>query len=365
MKDLKFRISMVIFLGALTLATLRPTNAVISHLHKKPARSFKKSSWQTKLQKEFAALEKQYPNQIGLFIKDLNTGEEYALHGEENWYLASTVKIPIAIEVLRQVDLKKISLDDKVKITLDDYIDGNGPLKNMKVGSSVTIKYLIEQMIVWSDNTASDMLIRVVGLDKVNTLVQGLSPIDFSPITTLKDVRRHIFSGLHTRAFELSGQSFIKLKRIQNHSEKLNKFASLLKVEKKQMNLQSIHEAYDAYYQKGLNSATPRSYAKILEALWEGKILTPDSRDFLLHTMLKTQTGKNRIRAGLKQPWVFAHKTGTQYRRIGDVGYIWNPDNLERKPLILISFVRDIPEHKTSARVLERVAKIISQSGVL
>lgn len=356
---------MVIFLGALTLATLRPTNAVHPKLHKKSTRSLKKSSWQTKLQKEFADLEKLYPNQIGLFIKDLNTGEEYSFHGEESWYLASTVKVPIAIEVLRQVDLKKISLDDKVKITLDDFVDGNGPLKNMKTGSDVTIRYLIEQMIVWSDNMASDMLLRVVGLDKVNTLVQGLSPSDFSPITTLKDVRRHVFSGLHTRAFELSGQSFIKLKRIQNPAEKLNKFASLLKVDKKQMSLKNIHEAYEAYYHKGLNSASPRSYSKILEALWEGKVLSPDSRDFLLQTMLKTQTGKNRIRAGLNSPWVFAHKTGTQYRRIGDVGYIWNPENLERKPLILVSFIRNIPEHKTSARILEKVAKIISQSGVL
>lgn len=355
----------MIILGTLTLATLLPTNTVLSHVHKKPTRSYKKSTWQGRLEKEFNELEKLYPNQIGLFIKDLNTGEEYSLHGEENWYLASTVKVPIAIEVLRQVDEKKLSLDDKIEITKEDYVDGNGPLKSMKPGSQVSIRYLIEQMIIWSDNMASDMLLRVAGLDKVNSLIQIVSPENFSAITTLKDVRRHIFGELHKKAFELSGQSFIQLKQIQNPIAKITKLASLLNLDKSQLNFQTIDKAYEAYYKKGLNSATPKSYSRILENLWEGKILSQASRDFLLQTMLKTQTGKKRIKAGLKQPLVFAHKTGTQFQRIADVGYVWDPNNIHRKPIIVVSFVRDIPEMKTSAKVLEKVARVISKSGVL
>lgn len=323
-----------------------------------------KKSWQTQLENEFIELEKQYPNQIGFYLKDLNTGEEYSLHGDESMYLASTVKVPIAIEVLAQVDAKILSLDDKVTITLDDYVDGNGPLKSMKPGDQVSIRYLIEQMIICSDNMASDMLIRTVGLDKVNTLAQKLMP-GSAPITTLKDVRRHIYSELHTNAFELPGQSFMELNAIQDPNAKLEKFASFIRLGKKQMNLQNVHEAYEAYYRKGLNSASPRNYSKVLELLWEGKILKASSRDFLVQTMLKTETGKNRIKAGLKHPWVFAHKTGTQYQRIVDVGYIWNPKNIHRKPIIVVSFVRNIKQKKVSARLLEKVGKVISASGVL
>jgi beta-lactamase class A len=324
----------------------------------------KKSSWQSILQEEFIELEKLHPNKIGLYIKDLNNGEEYALHADESWYLASTVKIPIAIEVLRQVDAKDLTLEDEIGITLDDYVDGNGPLKSMKPGSKVSIRFLMEQMIVWSDNMASDILIRVVGLDKVNALVKKLSPSGISPITTLKDVRRHLYSEIHPKGFELSGQNMLKLRKIRSPIKRFAEFASLLQLDKKELKLPNIHEAYEAYYQKSLNSGSPRSYSKILEAAWEGKLLSSSSRDFLMQTMMKTQTGRKRIKAGLAGPWVFAHKTGTQYRRVADVGYLWNPEDMERKPIIVLSYVRDDTE-SSSSKILEEVAKIISRSGVL
>lgn len=345
--------------------SFRPINAGSTHNQKKPNRSLKKSFWQSQLEIKIHELEKLHPNQIGLFIKDLNTGEEFSLNGDKNWYLASTIKIPVAIEVLRQVDSKKLSLDQKIHITQEDYVDGNGPLKSMHPGEEVSVGYLIEQMIIWSDNMATDMLMRVVGLDKVNKLVKEISPSEFSSITTLKDVRRHIFSELHFRAFELPGQSFIELKQIRRSKDKIAKFASLLQLDQKQLQLRSIDQAYKAYYQKGLNSATPRSYSKVLEAVWEGKLLSPSSREYLMRTMLNTQTGKKRIRSGLKKPWVFAHKTGTQHKRIGDVGYIWDPHNPSRKPIIIVSFVRDITNSRTSSKVMEKIAKLISDSGVL
>lgn len=286
------------------------------------------------------------------------------MHGDESIYLASTVKVPIAIEVLAQVDAKKISLDDEVTINLDDYVDGNGPLKFKKPGDRVSVRYLIEQMIICSDNMASDMLIRTVGLDKINTLAHNLIP-GSSPITTLKDVRRHIYSELHDKAFELPGQSFIELNGIGDPMAKLEKFSSLIRLGKEQLKLQNVHEAYEAYYRKGLNSASPRSYSKILETLWEGKILSPSSREFLLQTMLKTETGKDRIKAGLKQPWVFAHKTGTQHQRIGDVGYIWNQKNIHRKPIIVVSFVKNIQQKEISSKLLEEVGRAVMKTGGL
>lgn len=357
---------MAVFLAALTLTSLRHTSAVSSKAHKKPSKSLKKSSnWQTRLQKQIDELEKTYPGQIGLYIKDLNTGEEYALHAEESWYLASTVKIPVAMEVLRQIDMKRYSLNDEIEITPEDYVDGNGPLKFRKPGEKVTIKYLIEQMIIWSDNVATDMLLRIAGLENVNKLVKAISPEGFSDITSLKDVRRHVYGGIHPNAFKLSGQNFIELKSISNPIDRFSKLVNLMDVETNEIKLQDIDGAYESYYEKGLNSASPKNYSRILEELWTGKLLTASSRDFLVKTMLKTETGKKRIRAGLKSPWVFAHKTGTQYKRIADVGYIWNPDKSHRKPVIVVSFVRNISEQRTSAGILEKVAKIISNSGVL
>lgn len=316
------------------------------------------------MQKEIAELEKQHPGQIGVYIKDLSTGQEYSNHADENWYLASTVKVPMAIEVLRQVDAKKISLDDEVEITTEDYVDGNGPLVFMKPGEKVTIRYLVEQMIVWSDNMASDMLLRVVGLDNVNQLLKSIDPA-LAPVTTLKDVRRHIYGGIHTKGFELQGENFLTLEKTKDPVKRLTKFKKLFNLKNEELQLRDIDEAYSTYYKKNLNSASPRNYSKVLEALWEGNLLGPSSREFLVQTMLKTETGKRRIKAGLKGPWVFAHKTGTQYKRIGDVGYVFSTKDTKRKPLIVVTFVRDIQERKASEKILEKVGEIISKSGVL
>lgn len=269
------------------------------------------------------------------------------------------------MEVLRQVDMNKYSLNDEIEIMSDDFVDGNGPLKFRSPGEKVTIKYLIEQMIIWSDNVATDMLLRVAGTENVNNLVKKISPEGFSDITSIKDVRRHVYGGIHPNAFKLSGQNFMELKSIGNPVDRLAKLVNLMDVDTKEIKLQNIDRAYQSYYDKGLNSASPRHYSRILEELWTGELLSPSSRNFLVKTMLKTETGKKRIRAGLKSPWVFAHKTGTQHKRIADVGFIWNPDKSHRKPIIVVSFVRNISEQKKSAEILERVARIISNSGVL
>ena len=269
------------------------------------------------------------------------------------------------MEVLRQVDAKKISLDQKIIIINEDYVDGAGPLKRMKPGEEVSIRFLIEQMIIWSDNMATDMLLRTVGPEKVNELVKAISPESFSSITSLKEVRRHIYGELHEKAFSLQGDALIKLRAIPNPKERIAEFAELIKVDRKLLSPKSIHEAYQEYYRKGLNSASAKSYSKILEALWEGEILSAPSREFLIRTMVRTQTGKNRIRGGLAAPWIFAHKTGTQYQRIGDVGFLMNTREKNRKPLVVVSFVRDVKNLSRSTRILKEIAKTISSSGVL
>lgn len=356
---------MALILLALSLASFPRTNASPSPGLNRPSRASKKSNWQDRLRKELTSLSQSHPGKFALYLKDMNTGEEFSFNGEENWYLASTVKVPVAMEVLRQIDAGNFSLDDEMEIIETDYVDGNGPLKSMSVGQKVSLRYLIQQMIIWSDNMATDMLLRKVGLDKVNQLINKVATPEFPPITTLKDVRRHVYGGLHPKAMELTGHHLIELRNIQDPAKKIERFSSLLQLGKSKMNLPGLDEAYKNYYQSGLNSASAKNYSKILEAVFDEKLLTSESRNFLLTTMLQTQTGKKRIKAGLKAPWVFAHKTGTQYQRIGDVGYILQKDNPGRKPIILVSFVKDVADLRTSSQILESLGKIILQSGVL
>lgn len=74
------------------------------------------------------------------------------------------------------------------------------------------------------------------------------------------------------------------------------------------------------------DSSTPMAMVAMLRQLDRGQLLSPASRQYLLGTMARCATGKNRIR-GLLSPWTpVAHKTGTLNNYTSDVGYITLPD---------------------------------------
>lgn len=74
------------------------------------------------------------------------------------------------------------------------------------------------------------------------------------------------------------------------------------------------------------DSSTPMAMVAMLQQIDRGKVLSPASRQYLLGTMARCATGKNRMR-GLLSPWTpVAHKTGTLNNYTSDVGYITLPD---------------------------------------
>ena len=148
------------------------------------------------------------PGQLGVYVKDMQTGISVSYHGEDAWYLASTVKVPIAIAVMRRVEQDDLTLDSPVTLLASDYVDGAGPTNSHAPGKALSVRYLLDQMLIHSDNTASDMLIRLVGIEQVNAITRELVPEGFGPITTLADVRRLIYGELHPAARTLSGKDF-------------------------------------------------------------------------------------------------------------------------------------------------------------
>ena len=110
-------------------------------------------------------MDRQTPGQLGVYVKDMQTGISVSYHGEDAWYLASTVKVPIAIAVMRRVEQDDLTLDSPVTLLASDYVDGAGPTNSHAPGKALSVRYLLDQMLIHSDNTASDMLIRLVGIE--------------------------------------------------------------------------------------------------------------------------------------------------------------------------------------------------------
>lgn len=305
------------------------------------------------LQKRVERLETLFPGQFGIYVKDLDSGEAFSARADEFWYVASGVKVPIALEVLRQIDQGRFSLATRVRLRASDYLDGAGETNFQRPGSLLSVKYLLEQMLIHSDNTASDLLIRLVGLARVNRLVKSLVPDGFSKLTTLSDVRRNVFSGFHESARRLTNADFIALKQTSGEEGKKLRLAGFLKLSTGDFKVQKLDAAYSAYYAKKLNSATLRSYAQLLELIAEGKVLSAASTRYLLQVMERAQTGQRRIRAHFPEAIRFAHKTGTQHQRVCDFGIITNP---EGGRAVVAACTKNI-------RSLDRAEAVLSELG--
>jgi beta-lactamase class A len=114
----------------------------------------------------------------GIYIKSLDTGEEVAIHPDRQMETMSTIKIPLMVEVFEQIKAGRFALSDKYTLEPADVQPGTGILQRMDPGAVITVKDLITMMIIVSDNTAAEVLYRMVGgPDAVNArlLALGLS----------------------------------------------------------------------------------------------------------------------------------------------------------------------------------------------
>src|SRR5690606_30908080 len=141
--------------------------------------------WAINLQKSLIQADAAHDGELGVYIKDLRSGVTVTLRGDEAWYLASGIKVPVAIVLLRDIDQCRSSLDSRGRLGETDYVDVAGQTVCHGPGTELTVRFLLEQMLTVSDNTASDLLIRLVGIERVNQLLQVLVPDGFGPVTTL------------------------------------------------------------------------------------------------------------------------------------------------------------------------------------
>ncbi|MBV9270567.1 MAG: serine hydrolase, partial [Candidatus Eremiobacteraeota bacterium] len=103
------------------------------------------------------------PGRVALAVEDLSTGYRSAYNGNAEMPAASTIKVPIMVEVFHQLQEGNFDLNRRVTITAADRDWGSGSLAAYPLGSQVPVSTLLTQMITVSDNTAANMLIRLVG----------------------------------------------------------------------------------------------------------------------------------------------------------------------------------------------------------
>lgn len=247
----------------------------------------------------------------GVAISGLETHDTLTYNGNARLVMQSVMKLPIALTVLHFVDTGKLSLDKLIRISKKDLLPNTvSPLRDKYPNANVDvpISELLGYMVSQSDNSACDVLLKVLGGPKtVQTYMLQLG-----------------IRGIAVRASEADMAS-----------------------------------AWELQY---TNWCKPAEMTKLLGLFYTGDILTKASTAFLYKIMAETTTGPNRLKGMLPAQAVVAHKTGTSGTNAdgltpatNDVGIITLPNG---KHLAISVFVCNSTDDATTREaIIAKIAK--------
>ena len=118
---------------------------------------------------------KNYTDQIAISVVPLeNSHTSFYLNKSEVFVSASMIKLLILCEFIDQIDKKNISLNQNYTYKEEDKVGGAGEIQNMPFGTILDYDTLARYMIKYSDNIATNVLIDILGMDKINNRSQIL-----------------------------------------------------------------------------------------------------------------------------------------------------------------------------------------------
>jgi beta-lactamase class A len=282
---------MIVFASALLLATAQNRDSTLDRI-------------QTRIQQDAGA-------QVGLAYVDLGSGDTLFLNPDTSFHAASTMKVPVMIELFRRASTGSFGMGQRLMIVnqfasivdgspyaLDPTSDSDTTLYH-RVGARVPVDTLLRLMITRSSNFATNTLIALVGADQVN----------------------------HTMRL-LGAQRIQVLRGVEDG------------------------KAFD----KGFNNTTTaRDLATILRAIEEGRAASPEATREMREILL-AQEFNEKIPAGLPSGVRVAHKTGEITAHSHDAAIVYPPG---RKPYVLVVLTRGIQDGARSGKLIADISSII------
>ena len=279
---------------------------------------------------------------MGVAALHLESGRSAFLNGDEPFPMASTFKVPIAVELLRLVDEGKLDLAHRVEVERPDYSPGSGYLTALmsQPGLSLSVRNLLELMLLVSDNTATDLLLRQAGGGEAVTArmrqlgIEGIR-VDRPTLDLIAD-----WTGLAP----VPGES-------ERDPAKYGELFDSVPEEK-------AAEAERAFNDDPRDTSTPRAMASLLEKIWKREALSEASSELLLDIMSRCRTGEGRLKGILPKGTEVRHKTGTIGKTLNDVGIVTLPDGAGH--VIVAAFVKksDLPDVERERAVAEAARAI-------
>jgi len=246
---------------------------------------------------------------VGVSATHIETNRTVSVRGGDPFPMASAVKIPFAVQLMYEVERGKTSLDRMISLTPQDLHPGSGTLAELffHPGVSLSLANYMELMLVISDNSAADIVLREAG----------------GPAAVTARMKALGLNGIRVdRNIAMLISDWMGAKSIPNESEWNHEMWNQLY----RAVPESEHmQARRAQWSDPRDTATPDDMTKLLVRIWKKDLFSAANSDVLLGMMERCQTGKARLKALLPAGTVVAHKTGTLGGVADDIGFITLP----------------------------------------
>ena len=248
---------------------------------------------------------------VAVWFLDLAHGDSLALNGGLSFHAASTMKVPVMIELFRRADSRDLPLDRELVVqnqfasivdgspfSLDAHDDSDSSIYR-RIGQRMTLRELNERMITRSSNLATNILIALLDPKRVNTTARALGAADMRVLRGVED----------NKAFA-----------------------------------------------RGLNNTTTaRDLGMLLVSIERGTAASRPSCDAMRQVLLR-QEFSGEIPAGLPPGTPVAHKTGWITGTMHDAAIV-SPRS--RGPYVLVVLTRKIPLERDAQRLIADVSRIV------
>lgn len=304
------------------------------------------------LEQEIARLSTLSGGKLGVAALHIESGKSFSQWPEEKFPMASSYKIPIAVEVLTKVDSGKLSLDQMIELSLEDLHPGSGMLSERfnwpnvkKPGVALSVRSLLELMLLISDNSATDLCLRLAGGPAaVNACIKrwgvnGMS-VDRPTAWLIAD-----FLGIH----------FPMNKPWPNVA--FDSLAKKLTPEQEKISAKLFDE-------DPRDCSTPQAMIDLLLKIYTKPLLKTESQQLLLDIMRRCETGLTRLKGSLPPNTEVMHKTGTIGMTTNDVGIMTLPGDAGHVAIAVFvkSSSKEIPERE---RAIAEVTRAIHDYFIL
>ena len=220
-------------------------------------------------------LAEAHRGRVAIAVKHLETGESFSYRAEVPMPTASLIKFPVMVETYRQAAEHDLDLDQMIVLREEDKVPGSGILtSHFSAGAQLRLRDAIRLMIVYSDNTATNLVLDQIG---IRSTADQMSRMGFEN------------TKLHAKVFRRDTSVFPERSR-----------------------------------QFGLGSATAAELLQLFAPLHAGQLVSKDASEAMLDHLLKCDDRSKLVR-DLPLGTRVAHKSGAVAKVRCDAGIIYSP----------------------------------------